>query len=163
MLLSDSTDFRWIREDSAMRFLSAVHEHGLRSASGWRDVAFPGISQSAIAQKTGLSRPTVSTLAARGRKLLLNRSTELGAAIDPKKAGVAVGVDFSYGHNRVALADVHGQIYQPRKPGDYEISVDQSTEADWSLSWAAEGIKMLLNEAGLELSDVKTIGVALAG
>jgi predicted NBD/HSP70 family sugar kinase len=163
MQLDDSIDYRWIREDNAARFLSAVHEHGLKHASGWRDQTFAGLSQMAVAQKTGISRPTVSALVARARKFLVDRSPDLGTAIDAKRCGVAIGVDFSYGHNRVALSDVHGQLYEPKRPSDYEMAVDELTEADRSLAWAAGRIDKLLREAGVPLADVKTIGVALAG
>lgn len=163
MPLDDLVDYRWIRGDNTVRFARAVHEHGLSHASAWRDRNFDGISQAAVAAKTGISRPTVSTFAARGGEFLLDRGPDLGLALDAKSTGVAIGVDFSYGHNRIALADVHGQLFAPADPAGYEMDVDETTEADFSLTWAAERIKALLREAGLELSDVKAIGVALAG
>lgn len=158
----DAIDYRWVREENPVRFISVVHEHGLKHASGWRDRAFPGIPQTHVAEKTGISRPTVSALVSRSQGLL-GPGTETGVLLDASRIGMAIGVDFSYGHNRVALADVHAQVFQPEKPGDYEVSVDEDTSADWSLSWAAERICRLLEEAEVELADVKTIGVALAG
>jgi predicted NBD/HSP70 family sugar kinase len=163
MPLEDQINYRWIREDNAVRFVRALLEHGVQHAGEWQDRSFVGLTQALVAEKTGISRPTVSALAGRARDSMLRPDSELGLAIDPAKAGVAIGVDFSYGHNRVALSDVHGQLYVPRRPSDFEMSVDENTEADRSLAWAADRILKLLEQAGVDLADLRTIGVALAG
>lgn len=163
MPVDDQIDRRWIREDNTVRFVRAIHEHGLRHARTWQDRGFAGITHAGVADRTGMSRPTVSSLAGRARELMLRRDSDLGLAIDPLKAGVVLGVDFSYGHTRVALSDVHGQLFVPRKSGDYEKGIDETTEADRSLAWAAARIRMILDEAEIDLSEVRTIGVALAG
>jgi predicted NBD/HSP70 family sugar kinase len=162
MPLEDQVNYRWLREDNAVRFSRALLEHGMQHATIWQDKAFTGLTQAMVAEKTGISRPTVSSLAGRARTFML-RDDSLGLAIDPGKAGVSIGVDFSYGHNRVALSDIHGQLYVPRKPSDYETSVDETTRADRSLAWATDRILQILDEAELDLTDLRTIGVALAG
>jgi predicted NBD/HSP70 family sugar kinase len=163
MPLDDQVDYRWVREDSAVRFVRAVHEHGLANSVIYREAPVPGITHARVAEMTGISRPTVSGLADRAHRFMITSGSEPGLALDPSAVGVAVGVDFSYGHNRVALSDIHGQLFLPEHPAAYEMSVSQGTPADDSLAWATERITALVAEAKLQLTDVVAIGVALAG
>lgn len=148
------------REDSDVRFARALHRHGLRHAQGWLDSRFQGVSQTVIASEVQVSRPTISGLAQRATSVLLESRT--GLLLDPRKNGYAVGIDFGQAHHRVALADIHGQLFEPADPSRYEIA-GNSDPASVSFGWASERIQMLLEEADLEASKIWAVGVSLPG
>ncbi|HEU5063526.1 MAG TPA: ROK family protein [Solirubrobacterales bacterium] len=148
------------REDSDVRFARALHRHGLRQAQGWLDSRFEGLSQTAIASEVQVSRPTISGLAHRAGSVLVESRS--GLALDPRKNGYAVGIDFGQAHHRVALADIHGQLFEPADPLRYETE-GNSDPASISFGWAAERIPMLLEEANLEPSRIWAVGVSLPG
>lgn len=148
------------REDSDVRFARALHRHGLRHAQGWLDSRFHGLSQTAIASEVQVSRPTISGLAHRATSVLVESRS--GLVLDARKNGYAIGIDFGQAHHRVALADVHGQLFEPADPSRYE-TVGNSAPASVSFDWAAERIQMLLEEAHLEASKIWAVGVSLPG
>ncbi|MBS1868051.1 MAG: ROK family protein [Actinobacteria bacterium] len=149
-----------LREDSAVRFLRAIHRHGLREARGWRDDSFRGLTQTNVATRIHVSRPTASRLAGRARRLLAPSVS--GLALDPAVAGVAVGIDFGQRHHRIALADVHGQLFQPARPADYETGAPTGM-AYTSLEWATERVEALIAEAGVQPEEIVAVGVSVPG
>jgi predicted NBD/HSP70 family sugar kinase len=148
------------RDENETRFARVVHRHGLRNSSGWLDAGFRGLSQAAVAAEMKVSRPTVSALAQRANELLSEAAT--GVVFDPTKTGVAVGVDFGEAHHRVALADIHGQLFQAANPAEYE-TMAMAGPASLSLRWATERVAALLDEAGISQDRVCALGVSLPG
>lgn|GEM_PF-6984074 len=148
------------QEDTDVRFARALHRHGLRHSQGWFDSQFDGLSHTALASDIQVSRPTVSGLAHRADKLLVEARS--GLRLDPQKTGYALGIDFGQAHHRVALADVHGQLFRPADPSRYEAG-GNSDPASVSFAWASNRIQMLLEEAGIEASRIWAVGVSLPG
>ena len=77
-------------------------------------------------------------------------------------AGVAVGLDFGQRHHRVAISDIHGQLFQPERPTDYETHAPTG-RAYTSLEWALDRVDALLAEAELSPEDVRVVGVSVPG
>ena len=78
------------------------------------------------------------------------------------KTGYAVGIDIGQAHHRVALADIHGQLFPLIDPERYE-TVGNDQPASVSLEWAAERVTELLDKAELDASRIWAVGVSLPG
>lgn len=154
MILTDEP----MRDEAVIRFLRAVHRHGLRLRSGVDDVGFAGLTHVEAARLAGLSRPSVHSFAKRMRGTLLR---EDALAIRPG-AGYAIGVDIGRAHHaRVALSDVHGAVLDvlPNESGGlltYQTAQD-------ALDSAEQGIRNLLDEHGIETEQLVGVGISLPG
>ncbi|MDQ2708030.1 MAG: ROK family protein [Actinomycetota bacterium] len=155
------------REQTEELVLRALHHHGVTHAGGFRDESFDGLALGAIAEATHLSRPSV--YAVRDAYTLNGDSPVLAGDLpggDGKlkgplrlrsDLGYAVGVDFGPRHARVAVADVHGQLYDgPGVETDFEVG--QAPER--YLDWTSHTIQELLPRAGVELADVIGVGIS---
>lgn len=126
-------------------------------------------SRADLARKTGLSRSTVSSLIngliADG--LVLDRDETRSSAqggrpgallsLD-RSAGTALAVDFGHSHLRVAVADLSWEILAERAE---LMDVDGSATA--ALDAAVRLTHEVLDEAGLELSDLIGVAMGLPG
>ncbi len=148
------------RDDSAVRFARAIHRFGLRHADGWLDAGFRGLSQATIADRIQLSRPTVSGLVQDASSLLVE--TRSGVLLDASKAGFAVGIDIGQAHHRVALADIHGQLFKALRPKRYEAPGGDDP-ASVTLDWAVKSVGELLEEAKVDADRIWAVGVSLPG
>jgi predicted NBD/HSP70 family sugar kinase len=129
----------------------------------WRDTSFRGLSQTEVATEIHVSRPTISGHVSRAKRLLTKGGS--GLLLNPEACGYVIGIDFGEAHDRVVLADIHGQIYRPRDnfdPGDYERLGDGSAPPV-HFQWAAERIEALLSRAELDPSRIWAVGVSLPG
>ncbi len=126
-------------------------------------------SRADLARATGLSRTTVSSLVAeliasgqaaetagRGRphKGGSGRPPVL-VALTASRGGVA-GVDVGHGHVRVALADRTGQALAERVD-----AVDVDSHGAATLDHAADLVRRLLSEAGLDRSHLQGVGMCV--
>ncbi|MGN6373776.1 MAG: ROK family protein [Solirubrobacteraceae bacterium] len=146
------------REGSDVRLLRAIHLHGLMNADGWLDAEFEGLSQADAASLTGLSRPSISTLAKsfRQRKLLVETS---GLALNPR-LGLACGIDIGFGQVRLAVSDLHGQLLR-QEPNEHRVSFGD--EADRSITWMATSLTDLVKEAREVINEATpVVGVAIS-
>ena len=126
-------------------------------------------SRGEIADATGLSRTTVTTLVAdlqeRGLVIELSPNGDRPARgrppvqlrLDPS-AGAAVGVDFGHEHVRVAVADLSSTVLEERC-----VELDVDDRADAALDLAAALAFELLARAGLEPRRVIGAGMGLPG
>jgi predicted NBD/HSP70 family sugar kinase len=130
------------------------------------------LSRSDIARRTGLSRSTVSTLVADlvGRGFVVETEEADGAggpvsqgrpptmlALD-RSAGAAVGVDFDHDKVRVAVSDLSRAVL-----AEAVEPMDVDHDAREAMDSAAQLIERSLGEAGLDLTRVLGVGVAIAG
>jgi predicted NBD/HSP70 family sugar kinase len=148
------------REDSDVRFARVLHRHGLRSAQKWCDTEFHGLSQTTIAAEIQLSRPTVSGLVGRAKSLLIDSRD--GLRLNPEMCGYVIGIDFGQAHHRVALGDIHAQLLPIEEPADFEVTGNERP-ASISFEWAAERIRVLLEKAEIDASQIWAVGVSLPG
>lgn len=150
-----------LRELNRLGVVDALREHGT-------------LSRAAISRATGLSRSTVSTLVGDllERGFVVEReenggsdaNTRIGQGRPPvmltlnPSAGSAVGVDFDHDSVRVAVSDLSRTLLaESRTP------VDVDHDAGSALEVADKSIRGALAEAGVELSGVIGIGMAIAG
>lgn len=150
------------RESSNARLLRAIQLHGLASAREWLDTGFVGLSQAEAAAITGLSRPSVSTLAKglRTANLLLDEAD--GLVLDPS-AALACGVDIGFSQIRVAVSDLHGQVFRGQPE---EQRVPLGDNADRSLDWMADTLNKLVDQARAEIGrpvPVVRVAISIAG
>jgi predicted NBD/HSP70 family sugar kinase len=147
-----------------LRFIRAVHRHGMQHANGWMDDSFSGPSQTQLAAEIQLSRPTVSGLTQRAERVLADQDG--GIRFSPSRAGLALGIDFGQNHHRLALADVHGRLFSPPTvPGarpPFEIPAPRGP-ARLSIDWAKQDVPRLLQAVGRSTDDVSVVGVSLPG
>jgi predicted NBD/HSP70 family sugar kinase len=148
------------REQTDLRFARAILRHGMRHARGWLDPEFSGVTQTDLALDIDVSRPTVAHLVS-GTKAFVAKNSQ-GIKLDPRRTGVALGIDFGEAHHRIGLADIHGQLFAPEDPSAYETPAFTGPAA-LSLDWALDGIDRLLQEGGRSYSDVWAVGVSLPG
>ncbi|MDA0164125.1 ROK family transcriptional regulator [Solirubrobacter ginsenosidimutans] len=140
------------RQTNRLRVIQALYRH-------------PRSSRSAVAELTGLSRPTVSAFMEE-----LERAGIVEEFEDPTprqsgrppvlmalvpRAAFAVGVDMGHEHLRVATCDLSGEILSDEYTA---IDVDHAPQA--SMDLAAELVQRTLDEAGVAKEHL--IGVAMA-
>jgi predicted NBD/HSP70 family sugar kinase len=126
----------------------------------------PGISRTDVARRTGLSRPTVSTLldqlAAAGlleQKAGRPRSTgrpPMCVSLAPR-AAFAVGLDVGHDHIRVGVCDLSGRLLC-----DAWAPADVDDEPIASLDLAHELVTGVLADAGVDLAQVIGVGIGIA-
>lgn len=126
-------------------------------------------SRAELARATGLSRTTVSSLVA--ELIADGRAAETSLRARPHKggsgrppvlvtltaaAGVVAGVDVGHRHVRVALADRAGQVLAERA-----ATVDVDGQGAATLDHAAELVRDLLRESGVEPSQLQAAGMCV--
>lgn len=127
-------------------------------------------SRADLARRTGLSRSTISGLIAEliDDGLVVDRAETVSAGAQggrpgallslDRSAGAALAIDFGHSHLRVALADLSAEIL-----GERERQIDVDGSASEALDAAVELSREVLQEAGLELSDVIGAAMGLPG
>jgi predicted NBD/HSP70 family sugar kinase len=155
------------REQTEALVLRVLHRHGIANARGFRDSSFDGVPLAAIAEATHLSRPSVYavrdmyTVAGDSPVLTSDVRGEDGRFRGPLRLrsdlGYAVGVDFGPRHARVAIADVHGQLY-----GGHGVATHfpLGQPPEMYLDWAASNIHELMQAAGVERNEVIGVGIS---
>src|ERR1700710_1562758 len=96
-----------LRERSERQVLRALQQHGFASANGFRDDSFEGLQLVRVAEIAGLSRPSVYNVQDKYEQLLLDPLLRLRSDV-----GYAVGVEVGPRNARVAIADIHGQLFE---------------------------------------------------
>src|SRR3954451_23100933 len=127
----------------------------------------PGSSRSAVAELTGLSRPTVSVFIEE-----LERAGIVEEIDDPPprqsgrppvlmslvpRAAFAVGVDMGHEHLRVAVCDLSGQVLS-----DEGTAIDVDHAPRESMDLASELVMRTLEKADVARDQVIGVGMALA-
>ena len=132
--------------------MAALQRHGFAHAHGFRDGSFSGLTIARLAESAGLSRPSVYAVQDAYGDLFL----------DPLRlrpdVGYAVGVELGPRNARVAIADIHGQLFAPRE--DYKEYFALMRPPEEYLDWVAPSIDALVRAAGVEPSEVIGIGIS---
>ena len=132
--------------------LRALQHHGYEHARSFRDDSFSGLPLAKVAESAGLSRPSVYSVQSVYQSLLL----------DPIRlrpdTGYAVGVEFGPRNARVAIADIHGQLFERGEAFERYFKLLQPPEI--YLDWAAPKIDELVREAGVEPREVMGVGIS---
>jgi predicted NBD/HSP70 family sugar kinase len=144
-----ATALRARSEDLVLR---ALQRHGFQNASAFRDESFPGLPLAKLAESAGLSRPSVYNVQAVYQELLLE-PLRLRPGV-----GYAIGVEFGPRNARVAIADIHGQLFERRDEFERYFTLHQPPEA--YLDWAASKIDELVRAAGVQPHEVMGIGIS---
>lgn len=119
-----------------------------------------GLSQADVARRTGLSRATVSNLAAELRRRGLIRAGETGLSgrraleVAAPRVGAVIGVDYGFQHVRVGIADLAG-----RTLGDEEHALPLDFGVEESLDEARSILAQLLARTGVAVQDLRQVGV----
>jgi predicted NBD/HSP70 family sugar kinase len=142
------------RQTNRLRVIQALYRH-------------PRSSRTAVAELTGLSRPTVSAfmeeLAAAGIVEELEEPTPRQSGRPPvlmslvPEAAYAVGVDMGHEHLRVATCNLSGEVL-----ADEWTAIDVDHAPQRTLDLAAELVHATLDAAEVAREDVVGVGVALA-
>jgi predicted NBD/HSP70 family sugar kinase len=141
-----------LRARSERLVLQTLQQHGYAHARGFRDESFAGLPLAKLAEAAGLSRPSVYNVQRTYRKLLLEP-----LRLRPD-LGYAVGVDFGPHHARVAIADIHGRLFERGDEFERYFTLRQAPEL--YLDWAASKIDELLRAAGVEPHEVMGVGIS---
>lgn len=141
-----------LRARSEELVLRALQDHGYTHAHGFRDDSFAGLTLAKLAETAGLSRPSVYNVQGVYRELLL----------EPLRLrpdfGYAIGVEFGPRNARVAIADIHGQLFEQAE--EFERYFRLLEQPEKYLDWAAPKIDELVREAGVEPKEVMGIGIS---
>lgn len=126
-----------------------------------------GISRAELARQMGLSRTAVTSIINNLLDAGIVHETESGPApsgrrpilleIDPQR-GFVVGVDIGVTHLTLVLSDIAARVIR-----EVEVPFDVSDGPDAGLRKVDEQVQALLDQAGLALQDVLTIGVGVPG
>jgi len=136
--------------------LAALREHG-------------EMSRGELARKTGLSRPTISSVIAELQQSgqideIAASAASVGAGRPAallrlnRKAGAALGIDFGKRHLRVALSDLGHQVLAERRE---ELADDHDASAGVEL--AAQLVDALLAETGTDRDTLVGAGMGIPG
>jgi predicted NBD/HSP70 family sugar kinase len=132
--------------------LRALQGHGYTYAHGFRDDSFAGLTLAKLAETAGLSRPSVYNVQSVYQELLL----------EPLRLrpdfGYAVGVEFGPRNARVAIADIHGQLFEESEKFERYFELLEAPEQ--YLDWAAPRIDELVRKAQVEPREVMGIGIS---
>lgn len=148
-----------LRELNRRRVIDALRDMGVASRAD-------------IARRTGLSRSTVSTLVSRLRAdgLVVDHAPAegdggSGAAGRPpmliglgRQAGAAIGIDFGKRHLAVAVSDLSHIVR-----AEARREMEEGYGADEGLDTGARLVRELLDQAGIEASEVLGAGLGLPG
>jgi predicted NBD/HSP70 family sugar kinase len=143
------------RQTNRLRVIRALYSH-------------PGSSRSALAELTGLSRPTVSAFMEEleragiaqeyeddGPRQTGGRPPVLMTLVP--RAAFAVGVDMGHEHLRVAVCDLSGTLLS-----DEFTAIDVDHAPHETMDLAREMVTRTLEQAGVERTQVIGAGMALA-
>jgi|SRR4051794_3407358 predicted NBD/HSP70 family sugar kinase len=144
------------RRMSREAVLAALREHG-------------EMSRGELARKTGLSRPTISSVIAELQQSgqideIAASAASVGAGRPAallrlnRKAGAALGIDFGKRHLRVALSDLGHQVLAERRE---ELADDHDASAGVEL--AAQLVDALLAETGTDRDTLVGAGMGIPG
>ena len=155
-----------LRARNEARFIEVLRDHAFEKAEGWLDRTYPGVERGVLADRAGLSRPSVTNLTQTFARFLDQerrgeRGTQTSLALLPD-IGYVFGADVGSRHDRVAAADALGELY-PADPDRYERAKPAGTPPEESIRWAAERIEELLGEIGEDATAVIGVGISLAG
>jgi predicted NBD/HSP70 family sugar kinase len=151
----DTTLFN-ARQMNRLRVIQALHRH-------------PGTSRSALAELTGLSRPTVSAFIEELERAGIVEEYEEGGPRQSSggrppvlmtlvpRAAFAVGVDMGHEHLRVAVCDLSGTLLS-----DEFTAIDVDHAPRETMDLAKELVARTLASADVEREHVIGVGVALA-
>jgi predicted NBD/HSP70 family sugar kinase len=145
-----------LRQRSEEQVLRALQRHGYTHARGFRDDSFEGLQLVRLAEIAGLSRPSVYNVHDKYKKLLLEPLLRLRSDV-----GYAIGVEVGPRNARVAIADIHGQLYEHPKKFERHFKFAQPPEE--YLDWAAPMIDKLVREAGVEPHEIMGVGISQVG
>lgn len=142
-----------LREANETRMLQALHDLG-------------PATQSALAERTGLSRATVSNLvhALAGRDIVHTSPTVSGGrratlvALADAPVPVVIGVDFGRRHVRVVIASLDLEVL-----AEDAVALPQGHPADESLVVAADLLDTMLHGADVARSRVRGVCVGIPG
>jgi predicted NBD/HSP70 family sugar kinase len=141
-----------LRARSEELVLQALQHHGFTHARGFRNDSFEGLPLAKLAENAGLSRPSVYNVQAIYQNLLL----------DPLRLrpdiGYGVGVELGPRHARVAIADIHGQLFDQLEGFEQYFKLLEPPEE--YLDWAAPKIDDLVRQAGVEPREVMGVGIS---
>lgn len=144
-----------LRQKSEEQVLRALQRHGFTHARGFRDASFDGLQLARLAETAGLSRPSVYSVQDKYEQLLL----------DPLRlrpdAGYAIGVELGPRNARVAIADIHGQLFE--HPERFERHFEIAPPPEEYLDWVAPKIDELVREAGVEPREIMGVGISQVG
>ncbi len=132
--------------------LRALQQHGYAHARGFRNDSFPGLPLAKLAEIAGLSRPSVYNVQDVYQDLL-HEPLRLKPDV-----GYAIGVELGPRSARVAIADVHGQLFE--QPEEFERFFKLLQPPELYLDWAAPKIDELVRKAGVEPHEVMGIGIS---
>jgi predicted NBD/HSP70 family sugar kinase len=144
-----------LRQRSEALVLQALQRHGYRHARGFRDASFDGLQLAKLAEMAGLSRPSVYNVQSTYEKLLLEP-----LRLKPD-VGYAIGVEVGPRNARVAIADIHGQLFEQSHRFERHFEFLQPPEE--YLDWAAPKIDELVREAGVEPHEIMGVGISQVG
>jgi predicted NBD/HSP70 family sugar kinase len=141
-----------LRARSEELVLRALQQHGYKQARSFRGDSFSGLPLAKLAESAGLSRPSVYNVQSVYQDLLL----------DPLRlrpdTGYAVGVEFGPRNAGVAIADIHGQLFESRP--EFERHFEPLQAPERYLDWAAPKIDELVRAAGVEPREVLGVGIS---
>lgn len=148
-----------VPEDSMLRFLRVVHENGLNLREGDSELSAPRrLTQVAVAQQAGLSRPSVASYTERAGVVLHKNPLTVEA-----RSGYAIGVDIGEIRGaRVALSDISGQILQTISAEEESAQLQPQT-AEEALDFIENAVRRLLEEYGVREEQIVGVGVSLPG
>jgi predicted NBD/HSP70 family sugar kinase len=141
-----------LRARSEELVLRALQHHGFEHARGFGDESFEGLPLSKLADITGLSRPSVYNVQDVYGELLLEP-----LRLRPD-VGYAVGVENGPRNARVAIADIHGQLFD--YPERFERYFELLQAPEEYLDWIAPKIDELVREAGVEPREIMGVGIS---
>jgi glucokinase len=141
-----------LRARSEEVLLRALQHHGYAHARGFNDESFDGLPLSKLAETAGLSRPSVYNFQKIYQELLLEP-----LRLRPD-VGYAIGVENGPRNARVAIADIHGQLYE--HPDRFERYFKLLEAPEEYLEWIAPSIDELVREAGVEPHQVMGVGIS---
>jgi predicted NBD/HSP70 family sugar kinase len=121
-------------------------------ARGFRDESFAGLPLSTLAEIAGLSRPSVYNVQDVYEELLLE-PLRLRPDI-----GYAIGVELGPRNALVAIADIHGQLFEHRE--EFERYFKLLRPPEEYLDWAATKIDELVRQADVEPHEVMGVGIS---
>jgi len=149
---SSRTGSTALRARSEELVLRALQHHGFTHARGFRNDSFDGLPLAKLAETAGLSRPSVYNVQGVYQNLLL----------DPLRLrpdiGYGVGVELGPRHARVAIADIHGQLFEQLEGFEQYFKLLEPPEE--YLDWAAPKIDELVRKAGVEPNEVMGVGIS---
>jgi len=149
---SSRTGSTALRARSEELVLRALQHHGFTHARGFRNDSFEGLPLAKLAETAGLSRPSVYNVQGVYQNLLL----------DPLRlrpnVGYGVGVELGPRHARVAIADIHGQLFEQLEGFEQYFKLLEPPEE--YLDWAAPRIDELVRKAGVEPHEVMGVGIS---